>query len=83
MQCPFLKIYENAQNCVYCDSTGNCDDIQTNTGNGDAWCVETIEQSFNKAAPKLGCHACHYWRDHEEIMFFCGTCGTTLCHSHT
>lgn len=31
--------------------------------------------SINSAS---GCHQCGYWKQHQEMMFFCGTCGSPL-----
>ena len=25
-----------------------------------------------------GCHQCGYWKQHEEMLLFCGTCGHPL-----
>ena len=39
MICPFIKTF-NVE-CVYCDNS-KCDDIQTNSGNGDSWCLRIL-----------------------------------------
>ena len=40
-----------------------------------------IKQHYNRAnqnSPSQGCHQCGYWKQHEEMMLFCGTCGNKL-----
>ena len=45
--CPFVNHYTNVLECPYLKKGFLCDDdIQTNVGNSDAWCIQRIDKSF-------------------------------------
>jgi len=44
MKCPFMELFKRSVDCVYCEN-GKCDDIEINTGNSDAWCVQKIAET--------------------------------------
>ena len=41
--CPFAGMDISADDCVYMDKEGKCQDVQICPGNSDAWCTEKIE----------------------------------------
>lgn len=54
IKCLFLDL---PHSCPY-EEGGYCDDIEINSGNGDAWCRKNIERQLNDKY-------CEYW-DLEE-----------------
>lgn len=45
-KCPFLCCFGSEITCVYLDEYHNCDGVDVNPGNSDAWCMSIIEKSI-------------------------------------
>ena len=50
--CPFLIIFGDRLDCLYLDERDNCDEIEVNPGNDDAWCTKHIEHSLEDEGGK-------------------------------
>ena len=55
IRCPFLNAFSGPDtdiaDCVYMD-LADCDDIEINPGNGDAWCHTMIYEGIKKTEDK-------------------------------
>jgi len=38
VSCPHTEGQDDEEYCVYIDEDANCDDLEINSGNSDAWC---------------------------------------------
>ena len=47
IRCPFITVFDEVD-CVYMEASGYCDEIDINTGNGDAWCHVMIDEGIRK-----------------------------------
>lgn len=46
--CPFINVFQEEIECGYLDNFGNCNEIEVNPHNGDAWCNIMINKGLQQ-----------------------------------